>query len=314
MSVSVNREIRRGRPLKARFRRVVRHWELYLLLIPAVAAVIVFNYAPLYGIQLAFKEMRLGQTIESAKWVGMRNFVRYFNSGWFWRTIKNTFIIGITAELLFPLPILLAILMHNCVVQRLKKLTQTVTYIPHLVSVVVTISILLLFCDGETGLINIFRSRLGLSKVSFFGADRYVLPMYLITGVWQGTGSGAIVYLAALSAVDNELIEASMIDGCSKFKRMIHIDLPTIMPTVIIMLIMSLGRWFGVQTDKLLLLQTPLNMGASEATGTYTYKVGIQNAQYGMGTAIGLFVNVINFVMLISANFISKRVSETSLF
>lgn len=312
--MSAQTAINRKKPVGYHMRRIVQHWELYLLLLPAIVAIIIFNYVPLYGIQLAFKEMRLGQTIATAKWVGWRNFTRYFNSGWFWRTIKNTLIIGITNELLFPLPILLAILMHNCIVQPLKKVTQTVTYIPNLVSVVVTVSILLLFCDGESGFINILLSRLGLKKISFFGADRYVLPMYLITGIWQSTGASAIVYLAALSSVDHELIEASMIDGCSKFKRMIHIDLPTIMPTIIILLIMSLGRWFGVQTDKLLLLQTPLNLGASEATGTYTYKVGIQSGQYGTGTAIGLFVNVINFIMLISANFISKRVSKTSLF
>ncbi len=264
--------------------------------------------------QLAFKEMRLGQTIQTAKWVGMKNFIRYFNSGWFWRTIKNTFVIGISGQLLFPLSIILAVLLHNCVIKGLKKTAQTVTYIPHLVSVVVTISILMLFCDGETGFINIVLSKLGLKKIQFFGADKYVLPMYLITGIWQTTGSGAIVYLAALSAVDPELVEASMIDGCSKLKRIIHIDVPTIMPTIIIMLIMSMGRWFAVQTDKLLLMQTPLNLGASEATGTYTYKIGIQSSQYGMSTAIGLFVNVINFIMLVSVNYISKRVSETSLF
>lgn len=295
-------------------RRIAKHWQLYLLLLPALTAVFVFSYMPLWGVQIAFKNMKLGKTIATAQWIGWDNFIRYFNSGWFWRTIKNSLVLGISSQLIFPIPILLAILLHNCVSRPVKKLAQSITYIPNLISVVVTVSILMLFCNGETGFINIIRNNMGMPRVPFFGADKYVLPMYMITTIWQTTGASAIVYLAALSAIDPSLTEAATIDGCSKIKRIRYIDLPAIKPTIIILLILSLGKWFGVQTDKLLLMQTTLNMGAAEGTGTYVYKTGILNAQYGYSTAISLLVNAINFVMLLSANFLARRASDTSLF
>jgi putative aldouronate transport system permease protein len=295
-------------------RQVIRHWQAYLLLLPAVIIIFMFHYIPIYGAQLAFKEIRLGQTIQQAKWVGMKNFMRYFNSGWFWRTIKNTFVIGISMQLMFPLPILLALLLHNSTSKIAKRTAQTATYIPNLVSIAVTMSILSLFCDGSSGLINIMRSQLGYPRIGFYGNGSYVMPMYLVTGIWSSTGASAIVYLAALSAVELEQIEAAQIDGCSKLQRIWYIDVPTILPTIITLFILNMGRWFTTSSEKMLMLQTPLNLSASETTSTYTYKMGIVNNQYGISTAIGLFVNMINFTMLITVNAISRRVSDSSVF
>lgn len=293
---------------------MAKHWQLYVLLLPAVVTVIIFRYVPIYGVQLAFKSMKLGQSIAQARWVGWKNFERFFSSGWFTRTTLNTLRLGLISQLTFPLPILLALLLHNCVLRPAKRFTQAITYIPNLISTVVTMSIVAMFCGNSTGFINIFLNNIGAERVMFYSKEAYVLPMYLISGIWQGTGAGAVIYLASLAAIDPELIDASMIDGCSKLKRIWYIELPTIRPTIVILLIMSLGGFFGASTEKLLLLQTDLNIAASESIGTYTYKVGMINRQYGYSVAVDLFTTVVNFIMLLTANLIARKVSDTSLF
>lgn len=289
-------------------------WQLYVLLIPAVIVVLLFKYYPMYGIQLAFKQMKLGQTLSQAKWVGLDNFKRFFSTGLFERTVTNTLRIGISVILTFPLPLALALLLHNCVSPLIKKTSQVATYIPHLISVAVTMSIVLLFCNGSTGFINIFLSKLGLDTVNFLADDKYVLPMYIISETWSTVGFNCVIYLAALSAVRPELVDASMIDGCSKLKKIWYIDLPAIAPTVVILLIMNMGSFFAASTEKMLMLQTDLNLTASETIGTYTYKLGFVNRQYGYSAAVDLFTNVINFTMLMISNAIAKRVSNSSLF
>lgn len=295
-------------------KRIIKHWQVYLLLLPALIVIITFKYVPLYGVQLAFKSMKLGQTISSARWVGWQNFERFFNTGAFERTFFNTLKIGVSTVMTFPLPLILALLLHNCVHSKTKKIAQTVTYIPNLISVAVTMSIVLLFCGGSSGFINILLRTLGLNTIDFMGQDKFVLPLYIISEIWTKTGYSAVVYLAALSAVDSELIDASMLDGCSKLKRIWYIDLPTIAPTVVILLIMNMGTFFTASTEKLLLLQTDLNIAASESIGTYTYKLGFVNRQYGYSAAVDLFTNLVNFSMLMLSNFISRRVSDSSLF
>ncbi len=295
-------------------RRIFKVRELYILLLPAVLASLLFKYYPMYGLQLAFKSMKLGQTFETAKWVGWKNFERFFNTGSFVRTLKNTLAIGVSTVLTFPIPIALALLLHNCVHKGVRKITQSVTYIPYLVSVAVTMSIVLLFCNNSTGFLNLFSKRLGLKTVNYLGEDRFVLPLYLISEIWSTTGFNCVIYIAALSGVSAELVEAAQIDGCSKLKKMWYIDLPAIAPTIAILLIMSLGKFFAASTEKMLILQNDLNIAASETIGTYTYKLGFVNHQYGYSAAVDLFSNVVNFVMLILSNGISKRVSGSSLF
>lgn len=295
-------------------KRIYKCRELYLLMLPAVVAVALFKYYPMYGIQLAFKNMKLGQTIQTATWVGLEHFKRFFNTGAFERTVKNTLALGIGTVLTFPIPIFLALLLHNSVSQKLKKTAQTATYIPYLVSVAVTMSIVLLFCNGSTGFINIFLRKAGMEQFNFLGDEKYVFPLYIISEIWSKTGFNTVIYLAALSSVSEELVDASQIDGCSKLKKIWHVDLPAILPTIIIILIMNMGTFFTASTEKLLLLQTDLNIAASESIGTYTYKLGFVSRQYGYSAAVDLFTNLVNFIMLTVSNQIAKRFSGSSLF
>lgn len=295
-------------------RRMIDHWQAYLLLLPALIITFIFKYIPLYGIQLAFKSMKLGQSIEAARWVGWRNFERFFSTGAFERTVLNTLTIGVSTILIFPLPLILALLLHNCVSKCMKSTAQMLTYIPNLVSVTVTMSIVLLFCNTSSGFINILRRQSGLDSIAFLGDEKYVLPLYMISEIWSKTGYNAVIYIAALSSISSELIDASMIDGCSKLKRIWYIDIPEIMPTVVILLIMNMGTFFGASTEKMLLLQTDLNIAASETIGTYTYKLGFIDRQYGYSAAVDLFTNLVNFTMLMLSNFIARRVSDSSLF
>lgn len=295
-------------------KRIFKHWELYVLLMPAILITVLFKYWPLYGVLLAFKNMKLGQTIETARWVGLQNFQRFFNTGMFQRTVINTLVIGVSVVLTFPLPIILALMLHNCVNKLTKKTAQMVTYIPNLVSIAVTMSIVLLFCGGSSGFINIFRKSMGMNSIYFMGDAKYVRPLYIISEIWSKTGYNSVVYLAALSAVNPDLIDASMIDGCSKIKRIWYIDLPTIASTIVILLIMNMGTFFTASTEKMLLLQTDLNLMTSETIGTYTYKLGFTQRQYGYSAAVDLFTNAVNLIMLIVANSIARRVSDSSLF
>lgn len=295
-------------------RRMNQHRGLYLLILPAFIIVLIFKYVPLYGVQLAWKELKLGQSINQAKWVGWDNFIRFVTNGSFIRTLKNTLAIGTLSLLTFPLPIILAVLLHNCEVKWVKKTVQTVTYIPNLVSVVVTMSIVMLFCSDSTGFINIFLKKFGMETIPFFSNEKYVYPMYIISGIWSSIGYNAVIYLASLSTVNQDIVDAAVMDGCSKLQRIWYVDLPKIRPTIITIFIMNMGSILGLSTEKMLLLQTDLNLAASEVIGTYTYKVGIISRQYGYSTAVGLCTNLVSFILICVANEIAKRVSNTSLF
>lgn len=298
----------------ALWKQIVKHKELYLLLIPAIVVTFLFKYLPMYGIQLAFKQMKLGQTLAEAKWVGLDNFRRFFSTGMFSKTFRNTLAIGVSVVLTFPIPIALALLLHNTVIEKLKKTAQTATYIPYLVSVAVTMSVVLLFCNNSTGFINIFLKNMGLQPINFMGDENWVLPLYLISEIWSKTGFNCVIYMAALASVSQELVEASQIDGCSKLKKIWYIDIPAIAPTIVILLIMNMGTFFTASTEKLLLLQTDLNLARSESIGTYTYKLGFVNRQFGYSAAVDLFTNVVNFIMLVFSNAIAKKFSDSSLF
>jgi len=309
-----NKRIDNNEKRKTIFKRIILHKELYLMMLPAIIVVFIFKYVPLYGIQLAWKNLRLGQTISQAAWVGWENFERFFSTGAFLRTLKNTLSIGLLTLSTFPIPIILAILLHNCEVKWVKKIVQTVTYIPNLISVVVTMSIVLLFCGGSTGFINIFLNKLGLKSIPFLSDESFVYGMYIISGIWSTAGYSAVIYMASLSSVSQELVDASIMDGCTKLQRIWYVDLPKIKPTIITLLIMAMGGVLSASTEKMLLLQTDLNLATSEIIGTYTYKIGLISRQYGYSTAVGLFTNVVNFMMLLTANKISKKITGNSLF
>lgn len=288
--------------------------ELYAMILPALAALILFHYVPMYGIIMGFQDVKIGSSFGDNEWIGLYHFKRFFESYWFKDIIANTVVVSLVSHLLvWPIPLTLALLLHNSTNKYIKKISQMTSYLPHLLSTVVVISIVNLFCNGSTGLINILLKNMGKETINFFGLEDWVLPMYVISGVWQSAGYSAIVYLGALSSVDEQQMEAAKIDGASKLQCILHVQLPSILPTVVTMLILSMGSLFSVGAEKMLLMQTDLNLGASEIISTYVYKAGMTDAQYGFATAVGLFQNIINLIMMCSVNFISRKVADTSI-
>ena len=295
-------------------KRLLKTWQLYVFILPAVIYFIIFCYGPMYGVQLAFKDYNPVAGIMGSEWIGFDNFVRFFKSYQFKQLLENTLILSLYQLIAgFPIPIILAILLNQLRGSKFKKLVQTVTYAPHFISIVVLVGMLNIFLSPRGGVVNQIIQLFGQEPILFLGKEEYFRHIYVLSGVWQNMGWNAIIYLAALSGVNPELHEAALADGASKIRRIWHIDLPTIRPTVIIMLILNFGQLMGIGFEKAFLMQNSLNMGKSEIIATYVYKIGLVDAQYGFATAVGLFNSVINFVLLITVNYISKKVSETSL-
>ena len=229
--------------------------------------------------------------------------------------MKNTILVTFVNNfLLWPLPILFALLVHNTTSNKIRKFSQTTTYLPHLISTVVVVNIISLFVNGETGLLNIVRQQLGMETIQFMGQEQYFRPIYWISEIWQTLGSNAVIYIAALSSVDTQLEEAAMMDGASKIQRMWHIDIPAIKPTIVVMLIMNMGKMLTLGYEKILLMQNDLNLGVSEILGTYIYKTGLVGGQYSFAAAANLFQNLIGLILVIVTNRIAKKVSDISLY
>lgn len=280
------------------------------MVLPAVGFVGLFAYGPMYGIQLAFRDFDPLAGLTGGKFAGMKYFNQYFNSPLFWETLVNTFrVAGGTLVLGFIFPIILALLINQIGSKKIKGFVQTITYMPHFISTVVVVSMLNIFLSPNSGLIGRFT---GAS--SLLDYPGWFAPLYWISEVWQHVGWNAIIYLAALSSVDLALYEAAKVDGANRLQLIRNIDLPTIMPTCVILLIMNLGSVLGVGFEKVYLMQNTMNLPASEVISTYTYKMGMIGFQYSFGTAIGLFNTVVNLAMLLIANFVANKVSETSIF
>ncbi|WNQ14039.1 ABC transporter permease subunit [Paenibacillus aurantius] len=295
--------------------RILRSWQLYVLLLPLLAHVAIFQYAPMYGLQIAFKNFRASAGILGSKWVGLEHFERFFNSYSFWNTLSNTLLINLY-ELIFafPIAILFALMLNQVTKLRFKKWVQTITYAPHFISTVVLVGMLFIFLNPRTGMVNNLIDLLGGERINFFGEAAWFKPIYIISEIWQTTGWSAIIYLAALTAVDPQLHEAAIMDGANKFHRVRHIDIPSIMPVIMILLILKMGHFASLGFSKVLLMQNDLNIDASEVIQTYVYKTGLVGAQYSYSAAIGLFDNLINFILLLSANQLAKKFKQQSLF
>ena len=303
------------RPLSERIVRQVRkNWMLYLFVAPSLIYLIIFNYVPLYGIQLAFKDFSAAQGIWGSKWTGFTHFQRFFESYQFWTLMENTIVLSLYSLCMnFPIPIILALLLNYSISRKFKKFTQTVTYAPYFISVVVLVGMIQVFFAPD-GPINQFLKLFGMQEpVLFMGSPEYFRHIFVWSGVWRQAGWGSIIYIATLAGVNPELHEAAIVDGANKLQRILKIDLPSILPTAVIMLIMNVGNIMGLGFEKAYLLQNDINIGVSEIISTYMYKVGIQSAQYSYSTAIGLFNNVINFVLLVTVNRVAKRLSGSSL-
>lgn len=295
-------------------RQMKANYFLYIFLLPASIYLLLFSYWPMYGIQLAFKDFYSYLGIEGSPWVGLKHFQNFFSSPRFFQLLRNTLEISLYSLVAgFPMPILLALLLNYIPSRGLKKFAQTASYAPHFISVVVLAGMISIFFSPSSGIINTVLGWLGLDPIFFLGKPGWFKHIYVWTGVWQSAGWGSIIYLAALSGVSPELHEAAIIDGANKLQRIWNIDIPTIMPTMVILLVMNFGSIMNVGYEKVYLLQNDLNISASETISTYTYKIGLQGAQFSYSTAIGLFNNVINFILLITVNRISRKLSGSSL-
>ena len=295
-------------------RRITENWQYYILILPAIIYVAIWCYAPMYGLQIAFKNYKFSLGIAGSKWVGFRHFQDFFKGYYFKTLLRNTFAISLYSLVVgFPFPIIIALIMNE-LSPKFKKVVQTVLYAPHFISTVVLVGTMMLLFSPSTGIVNHFLEAIGAERLYFMGEPKYFRHMYVWSGVWQGMGWSAIIYLAALSAVDVTCLEAASIDGASRMQKIIHINIPTIMPTIIIMLILQMGKIASVGYEKVYLMQNNLNVDVAEVISTYVYKRGIVNSNYSFSSAVGLFNNVVNVTMVLISNFISKKVTKQGLF
>lgn len=299
---------------KATLKLMKQNYQLYIFLIPAIVFIALFMYTPLYGLQIAFKNYRPGAGIWGSSWVGLKWFNQFFSTPRCWEIVKNTLTISIYSLIAgFPLPICLAIILNYVKNLRFKKFAQTVTYMPYFISTVVLVAMMSLFFSPTSGFINTIIKAFGGEPVYFMGISRLFPHMYVWSGIWQSMGYSSIIYIAALSGVSPELHESAVIDGANILQRIWHIDIPTIMPTMIILLIMSCGNIMNVGYEKVYLMQNDLIADVSEIISTYVYKIGLINNQFSFSTAIGLMNNVINFVILVAANKLSNKIFGSGL-
>ncbi|MEC0242102.1 ABC transporter permease subunit [Paenibacillus dokdonensis] len=290
------------------------NWELYALILPVVAYFIIFHYIPMYGVQIAFKDFIATKGILGSPWVGLKHFERFYHSYYFWRLIKNTLGIGVFQLVVgFPVPILLALMINEVRVKKFKKIVQTVTYAPHFLSTVVLVGILVIFLTPDTGIMNQIVKAFGGQSISFMTEPSWFKSLYVFSGVWQQMGWSSIIYLAALSGVDPQLHEAARVDGASRMQRIWHINLPCILPTIVILLILNTGSILSVGFEKVFLMQNDMNLESSDVFATYVYRSGLLGAQYSFSAAVGFFSNIVNFIIIVAVNFIAKRVGSTSL-
>ena len=303
---------RRG--LRPKLMHMARQWQLYVFLLIPVACVIIFNYIPMYGITLAFKDYKIKQGILGSPWAGGKYFMQFFSSPNFSLTLKNTIILSLYSLVAgFPMPILLALCLNEVKQQWFKKFVQMVSYAPYFISTVVMVGMLIQLMNARSGFINEMISALGGTPVDFMAIPGLFRSIYVWSGVWQGMGYSAIIYIAALSNADPSLYEAAIIDGASRLQKIIHIDIPAIVPTITLLLIMSLGNIMSIGAEKVYLMQNNLNLLTSEIISTYVYKIGLISGQFSLSTAVGVFNSVVNFILIVIVNAIARRVGETSL-
>ncbi|AVR00191.1 sugar ABC transporter permease [Oceanobacillus iheyensis] len=301
-------------PKKKTNKKILQNWQLYIFILPAFLYFLIFHYIPMYGVQIAFKNFVPTLGIWGSEWVGLEHFTRFFESYYFWDLIKNT--LGISVYELavgFPLPIILALALNEAKDGLYKRTVQTVTYAPHFISVVVMAGMIIAFLSPATGIINHAIQLVGFEPIAFMSDPDWFKTVYVMSGVWQSTGWGTIIYLAALAGVDPQHHEAAIVDGASRFQRIWHINIPAIVPTMVILLIMNVGNIMAMGFEKILLLQNPLNLESSNVIATFVYQAGLLDAQYSFAAAVGLFNAVINAILLITVNQIAKKTSETSL-
>ncbi len=286
---------------------------IYLMALPVIAFYVVFHYVPMYGITMAFQNYSIRLGTMGSEWVGLTHFVDFFESYYFETLLTNTLLISLYDLLFgFPAPLILALLINELGGTKFKKVVQTISYIPHFISVVIICGIINLF-TSSTGLFNDIVAFLGGERSDMLARPELFRTIYTASGVWQGVGFGSIIYLAALSGVDPGLYDAARMDGAGRFRQTLHITLPGIMPTVTILLILRVGSLLSVGYEKIILLYNPITYSTADVISSFVYRKGVLDANYSYSTAIGLFNSIINFLLLVAANYASRKVSETSL-
>jgi putative aldouronate transport system permease protein len=303
---------------RTRWRRKIirRHWQLYVMLMLPMAFLAVFNYWPMLGAQIAFRDFNPVQGVWGSPWAGLEQFRLWVTNPEFWPVIRTTLTISVYSLVVsVPVTIILALLLNEVRHPRFKKFVQSVTYFPYFISVIVLVAMMQLLLNPATGLMYQIGTALGFHNLpDLFGSTTAFSSLYVWSGVWQETGYGAIIYLGVLSTVDPELYEAARIDGASILQRIRHVDFPAIRPTIVILLILGLGNVLSVGFEKVFLLQNPLNIASSQVISTYVYQIGLVQANFSFGTAVGLFNSVISLVLVVAANFVARRVAGSSLF
>ena len=292
------------------------YWQLYVLVLPAVLYFLVFNYLPLYGIQIAFKDYKAVKGIAGSPWVGLKHFKNFFNAYYFDRLIINTLLLNILNLVFsFPVPLLLSILLNQIRKQKVKRAIQTTIYVPYFISTVVLVAMLQILLSPSTGVVSGLLRKIHFisESTNLLGSPSAFVPVYVISGIWQSAGWNSIIFIAALSSVDGELYDAAKIDGADRWHQMIHLELPALVPTIVILLIMNMGRVLSVGFEKVFLMQNDLNLSVSEVISTYVFNVGVQSGQFSFGSAVGLFNTVINFAFLMLANCVAKKTADISL-
>lgn len=305
-------------PKKTKWERLkTRIWYyryVYLFLLPAIIWFLTFCYYPMYGALLAFKDFRYNLGILGSPWVGFRYFEYFLSDFKFYEVLRNTLAISFLKLLFgFPAPIVLALMLNEIRCVRFKKVIQTISYLPHFVSWVVVVTLLQKILSPNAGLINDIRYQMGLEPIFFMGIKPLFLPLVIISSIWKGVGWGSIIYLAALSNIDPNLYEAAEIDGAGRWRMMFNITIPSIVPTIAILLIMNLSGILNAGFDQIYLMQTPSTISVSEILDTYVLKLGLLDGQFSYSTAVGLFRSVVSMVLIVTVNSISKRISEVSL-
>lgn len=302
-----------GRKLKMILKK---DWQLWVMALPALAYIIIFCYGPMYGIQLAFRKYDFSKGILGGDWVGFQYFIQYFKSPMFWPTLRNTFVISFFSLICgFPAPILLALVINALRQKKLKRVVQTAVYMPYFISTVVMVSLLQILLSPSTGVISGLLKNMHLipESMNLLGTPGAFVPVYVLSGIWQAAGWNSIIFIAALSSVDGQLYDAAKIDGADRWHQVIHVEIPVLVPTIIILLIMNMGSILSVGFEKVFLMQNNLNLSVSETISTYVFNIGIESGQFSFGSAVGLFNTVVNFVFLMAANMVSKRAANISL-
>ncbi|WP_141503012.1 ABC transporter permease [Paenibacillus luteus] len=292
-----------------------RDYQLWVMVFPAIAVILIFNYIPMYGIQLAFRDFDFSKGLTGGEWRGLFYFKQFWESFLFTDLMRNTFMISFTSIIIgFPAPILLALVLNQIRRKKMKQLMQTTVYLPHFISIIVLVGMMNVLLSPETGIVGYFMKSVGFGNINLLASTSTFIPVNIISEIWQHCGWNSIIYLAALSTVDPQLYDSAKMDGASRWQTIRYIDFPALIPTIVILFILSMGNILSTGFEKIFLMQNSLNLPVSEVIATYVYKIGIVSNQFSYASAIGLFNTLINFIFLFAMNAISKKASNTSLF